>query len=185
MDGRWESLFADADAQFEALRREEMSAEAADRSRREFALIGLVDRLRGALGAPVEVSVESERITGTVCGVGPDWILLDGPAGRSVLIPLTAVVAVSGLPGRTSAPGTTGAVEARLDLRYALRRLARDRAPIRVLLRGGRSAFGTFDRVGRDFVEFAEHVPGDARRVGAVRAVRSIPLDALLAVHAR
>ncbi|GAA3391593.1 hypothetical protein [Cryptosporangium minutisporangium] len=184
MDERWEFLFADADAQFDALRREEMTAEAADRSRREFALVGLVDRLRGAVGTTLEIWLDTGPIGGTVRRVGPDWILLGGSGRRETLIPLTAVNAVSGLPDRTAAPGSEGMVEARLDLRYALRRMARDRVPVRVVLRGGRSASGTFDRVGRDFAEFAELLPGDARRAGAVRAVRSIPLGALLVVRA-
>lgn len=181
MDERWESLFADAEAQFDALRREDMAGEAADRSRREFALISLVDRLRAAVDSRVEVWLGAESMHGTVRRVGPDWLLLGDERGQ-VLVPLTAVDAVSGLARRTAAPGGVGAVEAKLDLRFALRRLARDRRPVRVAFRGGRTATGTLDRVGRDFVELAEHSPGEARRAAAVGAIRSIPLEALLAV---
>jgi len=188
VEKRWESLFGDAEVEFEALRRADMVAEAVDRSRREFALVRLGDRLRGALGVGVEVWLDGPG-AGTVHGVlrraGPDWMLLADDGRREVLIPLAAVVAVGGLGARTAAPGGESAVEAKLDLRYALRGLARDRAPVRVVLRGGRTATGTFDRVGRDFVELAEHLPGEARRTTAVSRVRSIPLDALLAVRSR
>ncbi|GAA0226417.1 hypothetical protein [Cryptosporangium japonicum] len=184
MDDRWESLFADAETQFEALRRGEVEAEAADRSRREFALVEFVHRLRGAVGAEVEVWLDAEPVRGALVRIGPDWMLLSGEGRREVLVPLAAVSAVAGLPGRTMVPGAGAEVEARLDLRYALRRLARDRIPVRVVLRGGRVTGGTFDRVGRDFVELAEHLPGQVRRAAAVGSIRSIPLGALRAVHA-
>lgn len=184
MDERWESLFADAEAQFEALRRADLAVEATDRSRREFALVSLVDRLRGAIGAEIEVWLEAEPVRGVMRRVGPDWLLLGGDGRREVLVPLAAVVAVGGLQRRTAAPDVGGVVESKLDLRYALRRLARDRTPVRVVLSGGRTASGTVDRVGRDFVELAEHHVGEARRAAAVRTTRGIPLGALLAVYA-
>ncbi|MFG1921202.1 hypothetical protein [Cryptosporangium sp. NPDC048952] len=184
MEERWESLFADAEARFEALRRDDMEAEATDRSRREFALVSFVDRLHGAIGAEVDVWLDAEPTYGVVERVGPDWMLLSGEGRREILVPLAAVSAVSGLTERTAVPGAAGAVEGKLDLRYALRRLARDRISVRVALRGGRVAFGTFGRVGRDFVELAEHLPGEARRAATVRTTRSIPLGALRAVYA-
>lgn len=182
--GRWELLFADVDAEFEALRREELVAEAADRTRREFALVALIDRLRAAVNAPLELWLaDVDTVRGVLRRVGPDWILLAEGGRREVVVPLAAVTAVSGLRTRTAAAGSDGVVAGRLDLRYLLRRLARDRAPLRVLLRGGRTVTGTCDRVGQDFVELAEHPPGEARRPGAVREVRSVQLGALLAVR--
>lgn len=182
--GRWELLFADVDAEFEALRREEVAAETADRSRREFALIAFVDRLRAAVGVPLRVWLpEGEPIEGVVREVGPDWMLLAETDRREVLLPLAEVSGVRGLPGRTAVAGAEGAVAARLDLRYVLRRLARDRASLLVTLRGGQVVSGTCDRVGRDFLEIAEHLPGELRRPAAVGAVRSVPLGAVLTVR--
>ncbi|MFI5955265.1 hypothetical protein [Cryptosporangium sp. NPDC051539] len=180
MDDRWEFLFADAEAQFAALRRDEMTAEAADRARREFAFVELADRLRGAVGERLEVWLETEPVTGVLERVGPDWIAL----APEVLVPLAGVVAVTGLSSRTFA-GEVGAVEARTDLRFLLRRLARDRTSVRLALRGGKSLSGTVDRVGRDFLELAEHAGSEPRRTKAVRAVRTVPLAALMAVHTR
>ncbi|TQS42893.1 hypothetical protein [Cryptosporangium phraense] len=184
MDDRWEDLFADAEAQFEALRRDEMASEAADRTRREFALVSLVDRLRGSVGSELEVWLPDASLTGVLARVGPDWMALSAGGAREVVIPLAAVVAVEGLSPATAAD-PVGPVEARMDLRFVLRRLARDRTPVRLALPGGKSLSGTIDRVGRDFLELAEHSETEPRRARAVRAVRSVPLAALMAVHAR
>jgi hypothetical protein len=182
--GRWELLFADADAEFEALQRADLLAETADRSRREFALIALVDRVRAAIDRPLEVWLpEGEPVRGILRQVGPDWILLGEAAHRETVVPLAAVTAIGGLLARTAAAGSEGVVAARLDLRYLLRKLARDRAQLRILLRGGRVASGTCDRVGRDFLEVAEHPQGEPRRAAAVQALRSIPIAAVLAVR--
>jgi hypothetical protein len=86
---------------------------------------------------------------------------------------------VTGAGSRTSAPGTEGEVARRLDLRWALRGLARDRAGVAVVLRDGSTVNGTLDRVGADHLDVAEHPPGEARRASAVRQVRLVPLDAL------
>jgi hypothetical protein len=182
--GRWEALFADVDAEFEALQREIVAAEAADRTRREFGLIALADRLRAAVGAKLEIWLpDGEPVRGELRRVGPDWLLLAEDGQREALVPLAQIVGVGGLLARTEVAGTEGPVAARMDLRYALRRLARDRARLLLLLRGGRVLTGTCDRVGRDFLELAEHPPGEPRRAGSVRALRSIPLSALFAVR--
>ncbi len=49
----WEDLFADLEAQFEALQRRDRDAEIADRTRRERAAVDLISRLAGHRGRPL------------------------------------------------------------------------------------------------------------------------------------
>ena len=50
---RWQQLFADLQAQFEAEETAAEQAESASRARAEVGSLGIVDRLRGALGLPL------------------------------------------------------------------------------------------------------------------------------------
>jgi transcription termination factor Rho len=93
------------------------------------------------------------------------------------------VLALSGVGVRSEVPGSEGAVEQRLDLRYALRRLVRDRAAVEVVLVDGTVVAGTFDRVAADHVDLAQHAPDEARRARAVRQVLLLPLSALALVR--
>lgn len=181
---RWDDLFADLEGELEALERAELAGEVADRTRREQALLSLVDRLRTASGALVTVrSLGGHATTGRVREVGPDWLLLVQPAGhQQALLATGAVVTVTGLGAATATPGWEGEVARRLDLRWALRGLARSRTGVRLLLGDGSTLAGTLDRVGRDHVELAEHPPGELRRARAVRAVVTVPLTALSVV---
>jgi hypothetical protein len=177
---RWEALFGDLEAQAEQLAAAELQAEVADRTRREVGLLRLVDRLREAEGHPLAVTVEGAGVVhGRLLDNGPDWVLLGETNRREVLVPLGAVLGVTGMGARSAVPGSEGEVGRRLDLRWALRGLARDRAGVAVVLRDGSTLGGTVDRVGADHVDVAEHPPGEARRATAVRQVRLVPLAAL------
>jgi len=96
-----------------------------------------------------------------------------------------AVAAVGSVAGLGSATGVSeGVVRGRLDLRRALRGLARDRSAVQVLLDDGSVHVGTLDAVGADFVELAEHAADEPRRATAVRGVRVVSLAAVAAVRA-
>ena len=132
------------------------------------------------MGHPLGVTVTGAGVVhGLLVDTGPDWLLLTETGVREVLVPLAAVLGVTGLGAWSSAPGSEGEVGRRLDLRWALRGLARDRAGMAVVLRDGATVTGTLDRVGADHVDLAEHAPGEARRPGQVRQVRVVPLAAL------
>lgn len=186
---RWEELFADLTAEFEALESAELAAEVTDRTRREVARIRLVDRLRAAETRAVAVSLPAlngaaQTISGRLLDVGPDWMLV-GPAEATVevLIPLVAVGSVIGLPSDAAEPGSEGRVRARLGLAYVLRGIARDRAAVCLATRGGPMLTGTIDRVGADYLDLAEHAPDEPRRAGSVRAERTVPFTAILFVQ--
>lgn len=181
---RWEALFADLEAELEAAEAAALSGEVADRIRRETSRLRLADRLRAATGHRLVVAVAGgTAVTGRLDAVGPDWLLLAEATGRAALIPAAAVLSVTGLGRTTAEPGSEGTVGARLDLRYALRGLARGRAEAAVTLTDGTVVHGTLDRVGMDFVEVAEHPAGEPRRAAAIQAVRALPLPALAIVR--
>jgi hypothetical protein len=172
---RWDELFADLEAQLDAAATSELAAEVVDRTRREIAALSLVDRARAAVGHPVRVQLLGPAaVSGALLDVGAQWVLLRDDAGRDVLMPWTAVVAVVGLGLASVAPAEGGQLFRRLGLTTALRAIARDRAAVSIGLVDGSVVSGTLDRIGLDFVEISEHPIGEARRPGQVRAVRTV-----------
>jgi len=181
---RWERLFADLDAQLAAADAAELAGEVSDRTRREVSRLHLADRARYALGAEVSVGLgPAGVVTGRLEREGPGWWLLAGSAGIDQLVCTDAIAWVSGLPALAADPDAQSVVQARLGLTYALRGIVRDRAPVTVVLRDAATCAGTIDRVGADFLDLAEHAPGEPRRAGAVRSARSIALSAIAVVR--
>jgi hypothetical protein len=180
---RWDELFDDLEAQFDAADTAEQAAEVADRSRRETALLRLVDRVRPVVGGPISLRLAGAgALSGVLTAVGADWLLLAEQGGRENLVATAAVLSVGGLAAQSAAPFSEGQVAARLTLAYALRGLVRDRSAVTVTLIDGSTAAGTLDRTGADFVELAEHPAGEVRRRDAVRAVRTYALHALAVI---
>lgn len=181
---RWDGLFADLEAQAEALDIAERAAEVGERGRMEFGRVRLVDRIRPALGQPVRMRCQGDAVVaGVLQRVGPDWLLVHESSDREVLVATPAVLAVSGLSRLSGQPDSEGVVESRLGLRHALRGVARDRSALRITDRSGGTVDGTIDRVGADFIEVAEHAAGEARRLRDVRDVVVVPLAALAVVR--
>ena len=115
--------------------------------------------------------------------VGSDWLLLEDDRGRQNLVAAAAVRAVAGLGRGAAPPEPSGAVRGLLDLRRALRALARDRAVVQVVLDDGGVLRGTLDRVGADYVELAEHPADLPRRAEAVQGVRAVVIAAVAVVR--
>lgn len=193
---RWDRLFAELEARFEELGDEQAAAERPDRERVAIGAVTTVERLAGAVDRPVRLGLAGGAvIAGVLQAVGPDWLLVAQGDQRDCVLPLRSVAVVHGLTAATG-PAPSG-LDLRLDLRYALRGLARDRAPVQIALAGwsgggGSSAtpggfgelIGTIDRVGADFIEVALHPAGEPRRAGAVRSVALVPLASILLVRA-
>ncbi len=181
---RWQQLFADLQAEFDEAAAAEERAQLPSRARAETSAVRLADRLGGALGAQVSLRCRGAgEVAGRLEELGTDWALVTDDVGREVLVALPAVVAVSGLVRSTAAAAPESPVRAALDLRRALRGLARDRSAVAVVLDDGGVLTGTVDRVGADFVELAEHAPDEFRRAGAVRGVRAVALAGVAVVR--
>ena len=181
---RWDDLFRDLEAQLEAAAAAELDGELADRTRREAALLGLVDRARAAVGHPVVVRVRGAGpVDGVLAEVGAQWLLVTETGGRDVIVPLAAVVSLAGLRAWSAAPGSGGQVFARLGLGSALRGIGRDRVPVQVVLTDGSVVAGTVDRVGADFVEVTEHAVGEPRRRADTSGVRTVPFAGIALVR--
>jgi hypothetical protein len=181
---RWQRLFADLQAEFDEAEAAAERAEDASRRRFETGAVRLADRLAGALDRPLTLRCSGAGdVTGVLVEVGADWLLLTDDSRREVLVALSTVRTVAGL-GRATAPAAdAGQVRARLDLRRALRGLARDRSVVQVVLDDGAVYVGTVDGVGADHVELAEHAADQPRRAAAVRGVRAIALPAVAVVR--
>lgn len=176
---RWESLFADMEAQLEAAGSQERAAAVAELTRAERATVTLADRLRASDGEPVTLHVRGgASVTGRVEDVGPAWVLvLEGH--REHLVPLAAVVAASG-PARTVAPGPGPGLR-RLGIGHALRAIARDRTVVRVATSAGVWT-ARLDAVGADHVDVGVVDEETWRPRGAVQVVTFGGLDLVSAV---
>jgi len=188
---RWEQLFGDLAARFDDLADADLMAEMADRQRVAAGTISMVERIAGALGRPIRLrTVAGITVTGTLRRVGPDWLLLQEGPGREVVLALRATTIVEGLSAATGVAMT--GIERRLNLRHALRGLARDRSPIALVVSGGvgepaalyTEVTGTIDRIGADFLEMALHAPWEPRRTASVRSIVLVPLEAIVLVRA-
>lgn len=179
---RWDRLFADLEGQLDAAQDAELQAEVAERLRHETGAQTLVDRLRAAVGCRLGLGLAGGlTLRAELIDVGPDWLLADDGRGQ-LLVPGAAVCWLEDLPARVG-PAPSGTVWGRLDLRRALRGLARQRAVVAPVLRDGSRLTGTLDRVYADHVDLALHPADEPRRPGAVTSVRSIPLGALAVVR--
>ena len=184
---RWERLFEELDARFDAEASLERDAEIADRTRRERAQIPLYSRLlanvgRGTISVRLPGAPGPRVIVGTPSDVGPDCLLIVDTAHQSLLVPLAAVRSITGLrPGAQEA----SLVGRRFTLGAALRGISRDRAVVDLVDVEGQVLTGTIDAVGADHLDLAEHAPDEPRRARHVVRTHVIPLAALGAVRRR
>ncbi|MBX6370722.1 MAG: hypothetical protein IRZ02_00495 [Acidothermus sp.] len=183
-DQRWSRLFNDLEGQLAAAQEAADAAEAADRVRAEVLQIRLIDRLWGSIGRSIRLRLgPGDTLAGRLVTAGEGWVLLE-EGDRETLVFLPRVQAIDGLDPRTAASAEVmGPLAARVGPGHTLRRMLRDRAPVGVRLDDGTILTGTLDRVGRDFIDLAQHDPGDVPRARAIRSLLTIPWPSIVWVR--
>ncbi|CED92467.1 Hypothetical protein AAM4_2635 [Actinomyces succiniciruminis] len=157
----WDSLLTDLESRFDAERRTNIAAEAADLAEAEIAALHLADRLRGAVGRTVHLRTRGgAAVDGVVRRAEDAFVLLDEGEGIQSLVPLDAVALASPLPGPAPAPNG----HHRPSLQGALRELARAGTRVRVIC-ASQEVTGRLARVGADYIDVARdpvsgHTPG-------------------------
>jgi|SRR5699024_308267 len=175
---RWDRLFDDLEAQIAARTRLELDAEIAERTRLERARITLGERLVGALGADVVLRLRGGTVVrGCLEDSGDGWLLLAEPADRQLLVPVPAVLGVSGL-GRPRDDTRAR----RFGIGSAVRGISRDRRAVVVVDVDGGRVHGTIDAVGADAFDIAEHPLDTPRRPEHVHGGRTIPFVAVAVI---
>jgi hypothetical protein len=181
---RWQELFADLEAQARALERADDDGEIVERIRGEVARVTLLNRLRAQLSRQVSVSVWGfGDVSGLLQRAGADWLLIESDG--ETIVPLAAVLSLSDLPPDAVSPEGVGVVSSSLSLASILRAVARDRSPVIVVRRDGRSLVGTPDRVGADFVDLALHDADAAPRRTQVTSRATVSFGAIGCVRRR
>jgi hypothetical protein len=176
---RWDDLFDDLVAQARTVEAGDVAAEVDDRARWEVGQLDVNDRVLARIDAPVTlVLVDGSLVPGRLVAAGADWLAVREPAGDA-LVPSTAVARVT-LPPLTRDGGLPVRTRDRLGLVQLFRHAARDRAYVRLALRGGQVAAGTVDAAGADHVQLAEHDVDLPRRRRVVRSVSLVPYASLL-----
>ena len=102
---RWDQLFADLEAQWEAEARRDLDSEVADRTRRERAAIGVYERLAASVGVEVRLLLRSgEALSGSLADVGRDWLLLSADRRPVLCCPRQCLSTVAGIQNEESMP---------------------------------------------------------------------------------
>lgn len=180
---RWDRLFDDLQAQMDGDVQRERDLEVSDRTRRERAQVGLHERFSAHRGLRVELRLTAGvLVAGRVADAGSDWVLVHDAGDRGSLVPLGAIVAITGL-GARAASGSGAATAKRFGLGYALRGLSRDRSVVSLADIVGSVTTGTIDAVGADALDLSEHPVDVARRTENIVARRVVPFAAIVVVR--
>ena len=174
-------VFDELEAEFEAGLRREAEQETVAAVRAELGSTVLWKQLARRLGTDMVAIADDRVFRGSAVVSYPEFLLLRADGAEHLIRygPAVSIVLPAEPPRLRPTPGP---VVRRYPLALALRELARRRDPVRVDLGDGTSVDGTIEAVGSDYLEIAEHDPGEARRRAAVRARRFVGFAAIVAV---
>jgi hypothetical protein len=176
-----ERLLKELSAEFELELRREAEQAAAAAMRAQVGQVALWEQLCRLTGGAVTVQSGPMRVHGTLLASYPDLFTVRSADGWHHLVrpgpTISIVLAPGARPLRSAAGGIDG-----YGFALAMRELARRREPVRILLTASGMAAGTIETVGNDYLELAEHDPGEARRRAAVTSHRLLPFTAVAVV---
>jgi hypothetical protein len=177
---RFDELLAGIVAEAEAADAAALDADIAEVERAARAESRLLDRVRGQRYVSLELT-GGAMVSGLVAAVGRDVVVLAADDGDWA-IPVWGIVAIVN-PGEVARAAQ--AIGDRLGLASVARSWSRQRSVVRVIRDSGAPLDGTIDVVGADYLELAEHDPGEPRHPDAVRRQVLIPLGAVSAIRRR
>ena len=193
---RWENLFDDLESQLEqGLSAEEVDLRA-EEERLRLGRLGMRDRLVAlhSAGGDIHVVLANEQpLVVRPLAFGRDWLsgaLVEQTRRKpQCILPIAAIAALTLSREQVTASVDPPAAEHRtpnladrLGLPFVLRDLCRRRSAVRVTTMQA-THHGTIDRVGRDHLDLAMHLPGDARRESAISQYRVVPFEQLLLIQ--
>lgn len=154
MDDRIDALLADVEAMHTSREAHARRGELGDEVAAHAAQRTLIERLRGAIGQPVQVVAGAREISGTAAFLGTGILVVSGIE--------TAIIATSCIREiRTRSRGHRYAPDPleRLGIGSALRRLAADHEEISLELAGGGGVIrGRSEMVASDYVEISGRI---------------------------
>ena len=154
----WDALLADLESRFEAERRADIAARAADLAEAEVAAVRMTDRLRGAVGREIRLRTRGGTpVDGVLARAEDGFVLIDEGDGLQALVPAGSLAFLSPLPGPAPEPDR----HRRPTLQAAARELARTGARVRAVTPAG-DVIGRIGRVGADYLDVVVDGPRDA-----------------------
>jgi hypothetical protein len=175
-------VFDELEAAFEAGLRREAEQEALAAVRAELGETVLWEQLARRVGTHAVVLAGARVFRGAIVASYPEFLVLRADDGTEHLVRYGPAISVGLPPESPELQPAPAPAARRYQFALALRELARRREPVRVELVDAARVDGTIEAVGSDYLEVAEHDPGEARRRAAVRARRFIGFAAVVAV---
>lgn len=175
-------VFDELEAEFEAGLRSEADQETVAALRAGIGETVLWEQLARRAGSLVVARAGARRFRGVVLASYPEFLVLQDGDGTEHLVRHGPATSVALPPEPAALQPVPPPAARRHRLSLALRELARRREPVRVELLDGERVDGTIEAVGADYLEVAEHHPGEARRRTAVKARRFVGFAAVVAV---
>ena len=171
---RWRALFDDLEGQAAELEAAELAAEVADRTRREVALLRLVDRLRAAVDRPLRVGlVSGETVRARL---GRVVRLAARPRSRRSArrsYRVASLASVVGLGQHSATPGSEGPVQPSSTSGWRCGLLPVTAPACSCSCAGAAVLAGMVGRVGADFLELFDPEGGRDPAAPRVRPDRS------------